>query len=282
MGQALARQFKGLGIEVVTALARRSARTQALAQAAGLRDVGNLEQLARECEVILSVMDPGSARVFAHDMAAAIRATHTAPLIVECNAIAPATMHEIHAIITATGAACLDAAVMGQPPTASAASRLFVSGPGARRLAQLATPQLSVHVVSERIGDASAVKMLDAVMSKGVTALLSQMLIAAQRLGVADALDRQCEGPRRYFHDWIINTLPIMPPKSYRWVPEVEEIAQTLEAVGVPGDMMRASAPFYAAVAATALGQETPEQRDQQKRSGETVATLLARTFRMG
>ena len=44
-------------------------------------------------------------------------------------------------------------------------------------LEQLATPQLSVQVMSERIGDASALKICDAVMAKGLTAMMLQMLV---------------------------------------------------------------------------------------------------------
>ena len=114
---------------------------------------------------------------------------------------------------------------------------------------------------------------------KGVTALMTQMLVAAHRLGVVDALDRQCEGPRRYFYDWIHRTLPIMPPKSYRWVPEVEEIARTLESAGIDGTMMRASATLYDAVAKTPLGLETSEQRIAAARSGADVAQQLVETL---
>lgn len=279
MGSAIARQLQTLGLQTVSALDGRSARTRALAAEAGIADAGNLERLS-ECGVILSVMNPGSALQFARELAAAVQRTGHQPLVVECNAISPDTMHAVRALIEAAGATCADAAVMGPPPTAHSPSRLFVSGEHAHQLKQLATPHFSVTVVSERIGDASAVKMLDAVMSKGVTALMFQMLIAAQRLGVAQPLYEQCEGPRKYFHDWIVRTLPIMPPKSYRWVPEVEEIARTLESAGLSGDMMRASAKVYAAVAQTPLGQETSEQREQLNRSGDDVAHLLAQTLR--
>ena len=280
MGHAIARQLQSIGIRTVSALDGRSTRTQALAQESGITDVGTLNNLT-ECDVILSVMNPGSALEFAGEFAQAMKATARTPLFVDCNAIAPDTMHAVREAIESAGAQCVDAAVMGPPPTASVASRLFVSGPRAHQLTQLATPQFSVTVVSERIGDASAVKMLDAVMSKGVSALMFEMLIAAQRLGVADALYKQCEGPRKYFHDWIVRTLPIMPPKSYRWVPEVDEIARTLESAGLSGDMMRASAKVFAAVAQTPLGQETSEQREALNRSGEEVARLLAATLRM-
>ena len=129
------------------------------------------------------------------------------------------------------------------------------------------------------IGDASALKICDAVMAKGITVMLLQMLVVARRLGIEDALDAQCGGPRRYFHDWIIDTLPIVPPKAYRWVPEVEQIARTFESVGVSGDMMRAATEVYEQIAQTALGREAPEDRDPS-RSGQDVARLLEAAMR--
>jgi len=279
MGQAFARQFQHEGFHVVTALDNRSQRTRRLAADAGIADAGSLVQLTASCEVILSIMDPGNALRFADELATALATTKRAPLLVECNAIAPDTMRAIHQKVTAAGGGCVDAGIMGPPPTASVKSRLFVSGPQAHVLNQLATPQLSIHIMSERIGDASALKICDAVMAKGVTAMLLQMLVVARRLGIEDALDAQCNGPRRYFHDWIINSLPVMPPKAYRWVPEVEQIAQTFESTGVSGEMIRAAMQVYEQVAQTALGKEAPENRDPS-RSGADVARMLADAMR--
>ena len=274
MGQAFAQQLIQHGFELYTALEDRSERTRALAAAAGIADAGTLAQLTERCDVMLSIMNPGSALAFADAFAQVLPASTRKPLFVDCNAIAPDTLHAINEKITAAGKRCLDAGIMGPPPTATTQSRLFVSGPEASELQQLATPQLSIHIISDRIGDASALKICDAVMAKGITALMLQMLIVARRLGIEDALEAQCEGPRRYFHDWIMQTLPVMPPKSGRWVPELAQIAQTFESVGVSGDMMRAAADVYTQVAQTALGQEAPEDRDPS-RSGKDVAWML-------
>ena len=278
MGQAFAQQFQQLSLPVYTALDGRSARTRGLAAAAGIIDVSNLERLTESCDVILSIMNPGHALAFSGELAGALNTTQRTPLFVDCNAIAPDTMHAIHANVTAAGARCVDAGIMGPPPNATTTSRLFVAGAEAHLLTQLATTQLSVHLMSERIGDASALKICDAVMAKGVTAMMLQMLMVARRLGVEHALDAQCEGPRRYFHDWIMRTLPIMPPKAGRWVPEVEQIAQTFESVGVSGDMLRAAIQVYEQVAQTALGLEAPEDRDPS-RDGNTVAELLMKAL---
>ena len=134
---------------------------------------------------------------------------------------------------------------------------------------------MSVRVLNDRIGAASALKMCDAVISKGVTALVLQMLIAAQRYGVAQELEGQLTPARRKIHDVVIDALPIMPSKSYRWVPEVLEIAKTLEAVGMTPRMIEGAAAVYEFVANTRLGRETPETRDRSL-DGRGVVQQLA------
>src|SRR6476660_9633066 len=82
MGQAVAIQLKARGLNVCTALERRSERSRVLAREAGLTDVGALERLVAECDAVLSIMDPGAAVDFARAAAHALRATGRHTLIV--------------------------------------------------------------------------------------------------------------------------------------------------------------------------------------------------------
>jgi 3-hydroxyisobutyrate dehydrogenase-like beta-hydroxyacid dehydrogenase len=275
MGKAIAQQLKRNGFEVCTALDGRSDRSRKLAAAAAITDLGTLDRLAAQCDVILSIMNPGAALEFAQNLASAIKRAGTQPLVVDCNAIAPTTMQAVHAAITASGARCLDAGMFSPPPGGGAHGRLFLSGPGAEALKVFATADLSVRVLNDRIGAASALKMLDAVISKGVTALVLQMLIAAERYGVGAELEEQLTPARQKIHGVVIDALPIMPPKAYRWVPEVLEIAKTLETVGMTPRMIEGAAEVYEFVAATALGRETPESRDRSL-DGRGVVRQLA------
>ncbi len=275
MGQAVAQQLKQKGFNVCTALDKRSARSKSLAQQAGLVDVGSLEKLSERCEVILSVMNPGSAPAFAEELAQALRTTGRKPLVVDCNAIAPATMEAVNATVTAAGGRCLDAGIIGPPPRGAAAMSLYVSGPGASDLEQLATPQIKVTVMSERIGDASAIKMCYGAFNKGLQAMALELLIASRRLGVDSLLEQQLKQSRGDVYDWIIGALPVMPPKAYRWVPEMFEIAKTFESVGLTPRMFQGTADMYEFVSTTALGKETPENRDKS-RGGKDVVKLLA------
>ncbi len=275
MGQAVAQQLKNKGFNVCTALDQRSARSKELARQAGLTDVGSLAGLAEKCDVILSVMNPGSALGFAGELAQALKTTRRKPLVVDCNAIAPSTMRAIETTITGAGGLCADGGIIGPPPRGTAKMSLYVSGAEASALEQLATPQISVKVISERIGDASAIKMCYGAFNKGLQSMALELLVAARRLGIDALLETQLRESRREVYDWIIGSLPIMPPKAHRWVPEMLEIAKTFEAVGLTPRMYQGTADMYEFVAATALGKETPENRDKS-RTGQDVVRLLA------
>jgi 3-hydroxyisobutyrate dehydrogenase-like beta-hydroxyacid dehydrogenase len=275
MGQAVALQLKQKGFNVCTALDKRSTRSKTLAQQAGLTDVGSIGKLIETCEVILSIMNPGAALDFAGELAQALGVTQRKPLFVDCNAIAPGTLQAINAKITAAGGRCADAGIIGPPPRGNARIWLYVSGPEARELEQLATSQITVRVLSERLGDASAIKMCYGAVNKGMIAMILEVLIAARRLGVDAALEAQLKETHRDVYDRIIGALPVMPSKAYRWVPEMLQIAQTFEAAGMTPRMFQGAADMYEFIAATTLGKETPENRDKS-RGGKDVVRLLS------
>ena len=276
MGQAVAMQIKANGFVVCTALQKRSDRSRALAQEAGLTDVGTVARLVAECDVVLSVMNPGAAVDFARDAAEGLRASGRKTLIVDCNAVAPPTVHEIAGIIEQAGGRFLDGSIIGPPPRGSAKTNLYVSGPSAADLTQIAGPQLNVPVVSERIGDASALKMCYGALNKGTQALWLEVLIAAQQLGVDALLEKQLRASRADLYDWLLSQLPIMPPKAYRWVPEMLEISKTLAAAGITPKVFQGTAEIYEFVAGTALGKESLEKNREAGRQGKDVVRLLS------
>src|SRR5262249_21867281 len=140
MGQAIAQQLKLAGFNVYTALNGRSARTRELAKQAGLTDLESLPKLIEQCEVVLSVMAPTSALGFAGELAQVLKAGPRKVLFVDCNAVAPDTMHAITKRITEAGSRCVDAGITGPPPKGTAKTMVWVSGPDASELEQFATP----------------------------------------------------------------------------------------------------------------------------------------------
>lgn len=278
MGQGMALQIQSRGFTVCTALEGRSDRSRRLAREAGLTDLGSIARLVAECDVVLSVMDPGAALSFGRQAADAVRAGKHRTLVVDCNAVAPATVAEIAALVEGAGGRFVDAGIIGPPPRSDAKITLYVSGPQAHELEQIAGPQLKVQVVSARIGDASALKMCSGALTKGTQALWLEVMVAAQRLGVHELLERDVrEGPRSEIHKWVMAQLAIMPPKARRWVPEMQEVAKTMAGSGITPQVFEGIAEICNFVGNTALGGETPEQGRERARSGADVVSLLAR-----
>src|SRR5262245_38753616 len=172
MGQAVAQQLKQKGLDVYTALDKRSARTRALARDINLTDVGSVEKLVAQCEVILSIMNPAGAVEFAIEVAQALRANKRELWFVDCNSISPSTMCTINETITAAGARCGDIGIVNGPPRGGNEVLIYASGPQSQDFEQLATPRIIVRILGERIGDASAMKLCYSAVAKCTAAMM--------------------------------------------------------------------------------------------------------------
>jgi Domain of unknown function (DUF1932) len=75
---------------------------------------------------------------------------------------------------------------------------------------------------------------------------------------------------------WFERQIPRMPPKAYRWVGEMEEIARTFADLGLPPQMLEGAAALYSLVEQTELGRETPEERHRGQTLEEVTAILAA------
>jgi 3-hydroxyisobutyrate dehydrogenase-like beta-hydroxyacid dehydrogenase len=276
MGQAVAGRLKEYGYAIYTALQGRSARTRGLAAKAGIDDCGSMNELVARCDMVWSILNPAAAVDKAREAAAAMQATGRPITYVDCNAIAPQTVGEIDRIVTAAGGTFIDAGIVGPPPRGAAKTRIYVSGREAAKLTAITNDHLLIRVVSERVGDASALKMCYAAVTKGSVALGVELLVAARKLGVAEPLEREFGESLGDIYEWLLARMVSMPPKAYRWVPEMNEISKTFEGVGMTPRLMAGAADMFEAIAATELGRESPEQARERGRDGRTVVRDLA------
>jgi len=277
MGQAIAGRLKESGLNVYAALDGRSERTKALAREAGLVDCGSMEKLIATCELVISVINPGEALNVARQAAAAMKKTGRKIAFADLNAVSPQTARDADRLVREAGGMFIDGGIIGPPPRGEKDQpRIYVSGPDAYLFEQVSHPNLLVRVLSERVGDASGVKMCYAAMTKGTTALAVELLVAARKLGVEQALEKELRESRNDVFDWQVKNIAVMPPKAYRWVPEMQEIAKTFGELGLTRRIFEGATDIYALVAATPLGKESPEQARKKGRNGLDVTRELA------
>jgi len=277
MGHSVGNVLRAGGLRVITCLQGRSARTAALAREAGIEDTGDYETLVRDSDMILSIVAPSAANEVADRVAEAVRVTSTSPVFVECNAIAPQTVRAIGARLVAAGARFVDAGIVGGPPEPGHAdARFYASGEDAPVFAELAAAGLEVRVLGPEIGQASGLKMCYAALTKGLTALATELLVAAKAMGLEDALRAEHSQGQQTLLRHFERSVPSMPPKAYRWVAEMEEIAATFEFLGLTPLIHQGAAEIYRFVGTTPLGQETPESRTRGQTLDDVVAELAA------
>jgi len=213
----------------------------------------------------------------ARKAAAAIRTTGRQIAFADLNAVSPQTARDTERLIRDAGGMFIDGGIIGPPPRGEKdRPRIYVAGPDAYLFGQISHPNLQVRVISERVGDASGVKMCYAAMTKGTTALAVELLVAARKLGVEQALEKELRESRNDVFDWQVRNIAGMPPKAYRWVPEMREIAKTFGELGMTRRIFEGASDIYEMVAATPLGKESPEQARTAGRNGLDVTRELA------
>ena len=279
MGHAVGATLREGGLRVISALGGRSGRTRALAAQAGIAAVADDAALVREADMLLSILVPAEAVALAERIARALRTTGAAPLYIDCNAIAPQTARQVAEIVQGAGARFVDGGIIGPPPKPGASStRFYASGRDAAGFARLRDFGLDVRVVGDQPGQASALKMCYAALTKGTTALMTELSIAAERLGVSDALRAEFAASQPVLRERMQRAVPEMVPKAHRWVGEMQEIARTFEACGLTPRTFAGAAELYALVAKTPLGRTSPEEWRREARPFEDVIGELAKS----
>jgi L-threonate 2-dehydrogenase len=252
MGSAVAHRLAGHGLEVRTSLAGRGAASHDRARSAGMIDGSDAAIAA--ADIILSIVPPAEALPLARRLAPALTAVARKPLYVDCNAVSPQTVAAIAPAVTATGSAFVDAGIIGGPPKPENSGPVFyASGPDAPRFAALAAFGLDIRVLDGPLHAASALKMSYAGITKGFTALGAVMMLAATRAGTAADLHRELAASQPALLAWLTRQTPNMYSKAYRWVAEMEEIA---DFVGEDDrQIFEGAAALYRRLAADAAGE---------------------------
>jgi 3-hydroxyisobutyrate dehydrogenase-like beta-hydroxyacid dehydrogenase len=248
MGAGIGARLVERGLRVVTSLAGRSEASAKRAAEAGMIAVSDPE--IAKADYFLSILPPSDALGLAERMAALIGPTNHKPIYVDCNAVSPPTKVEIGNVITDAGAPFVDASIIGAPPRAGYdGPAIYASGADAARFVPLNDFGLSIHAMQGPVGAASAMKMSYAGITKGLTALGAMMILSASRGGVAEGLRAEMERSQPALLPWLQRSIPAMYSKAYRFVGEMEEIADYVGEDASAQEMFDAFADFYTRLA---------------------------------
>ncbi|KAG1745442.1 6-phosphogluconate dehydrogenase C-terminal domain-like protein [Suillus paluster] len=254
-----------MGSAYTPILTGRSEGTQKRAQDAGMINV-TIDELVLRSDWILSILPPRDAVSFAEKIQeAAAKHGNALPsprTFVDCNAVSPETVKRIAGLFAGTSIEFVDAGIIGGPPKDEYNPTFYASAEDGKILDEftaLSKYGLKVSPLKGEgvgVGDASALKMSYAGITKGTTGLYTTMVLAAHASSpaTADALMRELQMSQPVLLNRLVKTVPPMLPKAYRWIGEMEEIADFVG--GSEGDVYRGIAKVYERIEKSIAGDQ--------------------------
>ncbi len=244
MGAAVGGCLVTAGHTVLWDPAGRSRATTGRALARELTGT-SLNSVVSRSSVIFSVCPPHAAL----DVARHVAAAGFGGVYVDANAISVATAAQVASAVTAAGAAYVDGGIIGPPPENTGRTRLYLCGERAAEVRALFTRSaLDARIAEGAHGEpyaASAVKMAYAAWTKGTGALLLACRALARAEGVEQTLLEEWRLSQPALRAQSEQSADAAAAKGWRWVAEMEEIAASMAAAGLPPGFHQAAADIF-------------------------------------
>ncbi len=189
-------------------------------------------------------------------------------LYADLNSISPKAKEQVAAAVSANGAAFCEIAVMGPIPPCGHKAPLLLGGTGAEQFQSLFAPLgMRMEIVAtDVVGRAAAVKMFRSIVYKGIEALLFECILGAGQYGAEErvfaSLKESIPGVDwKKLTDYMVGRVVVHGERRAR---EMDEVAKTLEELGIEPMMASATARRFDWVAQSGL---------RERFSGEFPAT---------
>jgi 3-hydroxyisobutyrate dehydrogenase-like beta-hydroxyacid dehydrogenase len=269
MGVSIAASAKNSGYTVFWSSQGRSLATRQRAEEQGFIDTGNLANLCRQSNIIISVCPPHAAETVLEE----VIGEGYRGLYLEANAVSPTRVKHMEQSCQGKGIQLVDGSIIGGPAWKPGATVLYLSGEQATYAAEVfnAGP-LATKVMDGPVGMASALKMCYASYTKGSTALLCASIALAEGLGVLEALQEQWKREGSGMDTMAAQRATRVTAKAWRFTGEMDEIAATYASIGLPDGFHLAAAEIYRRMAQFKDADETPT-------IDEVLQALLVQSF---
>ncbi len=205
--------------------------------------VESAEALAKASDIIFSTVTSSSALDAAKQIVAFLTSRHT---YADLNSVSPALKQDINRAIAPTGASFVEVAVMAPVQPYGHKVPMLLGGAGAKAFAETMKPfGMRMEVLEgAKIGSAAAVKMCRSIVVKGLEALLFECVMAATTFDadhlVFASLKETWPGiDWKKLADYTSGRVVVHGERRAR---EMEEVAETLRAIGIDPIMAEATA----------------------------------------
>jgi len=198
-------------------------------------------ELAERSDIFISAVTCSDAVTAARQMAPYLSEKH---IYVDLNSTSPAVKKDVCAVIEGAGAKFVEIGVLGGIPTMGYKVSLLLCGDEAETVAAcLSGFGMDTECIIGKTGAAAAVKMFRSIVVKGIEALFLECVLAAEPYGateqVLETIEQNYPGVGKDLANFFMTrTANHAERRSH----EMEEVAETLRAMGLDPIMAEASA----------------------------------------
>ena len=233
------------GVRVISVTTSRSHQSVQRSITAGIEESENLSELCDASDFIFSIIPPDKSQQIVDDIIATYRKKKFKAIFCDLNAISPQTSRTNGKKLEEEGIKYIDGGIIGGPPDGKVNPRVYLSGAFSAELKVLDGCGMDVRVMGGSVGQASALKMCYASVTKGLIALMTGALVTANKLGVYDSLLEEFEDSQSHLHKSMNKGIPSAVHKAYRWVGEMFEISDTYKSAELEGNFHKEAAFIF-------------------------------------
>jgi 3-hydroxyisobutyrate dehydrogenase-like beta-hydroxyacid dehydrogenase len=241
-GSSIAKGLKSAGISRIFAFDIAPDNVLYRANETAVPLVRSNRELADSAGIIFSTVTCARAKEAAEQTAPYLRSDH---IYADLNSVSPALKQDIDRVISAAGARFVEVAVMSPILPHMHRSPMLIGGKDAPAFAELMTPLgMRLEFIAENVGVAAATKMFRSIIVKGLEALMLECALASVPYGadecVFSSLSESFPGiDWQKLANYMVSRTVIHGERRAR---EMEEVAETLESLGIEPIMAQAAA----------------------------------------
>jgi len=244
-------------------------------EALGVHPAASAAEAVRAADIVISAVTADQVMQAAESVLAAIL---PGQYFLDINSAAPFRKAAAAQPLAGKGVAVVDVAVMAPVHPKLHRTPLLLSGPGAAGIAPvLAALGMELEVVSDRLGDASTIKMVRSIAIKGIESVAMECMVAAVKFGIEDrvvpSISEYLAG--KDFATLASHVMERVVVHGRRRAAEMREVAATLEAAGLSHFLPAATAAHQQWVADQDLAADFAGSVPKDGRA--IAAALLAR-----
>ena len=238
--------------------------------------VGSLKEVVGNSQYVFSTVTTQVAK----DVARAC-SEHLRPgqVYLDLNSTSPAIKIDMSRIIIASGAQFVEGAILGAVGATGPETRILTAGESGSEAADiLNTLGLNASYYSPQVGQASTFKMLRSIFSKGLEALILELLIAGNRAGIRDDLwnditDFMSQKPFAQIASNWVQTHAVAYERRYY---EIVQILETMGELGIDPIVTSGTEAFFKRSLSMGLKEHFPVKPE----SFEDVVEFLEKELR--